>query len=102
MGSSQTKEEVILAQNAAGGANKADVEQLYTQISATNIILIIILFLVIVILAYLLYKSYKNCHKKWITYEINRHNLRRSIYRYRDMVIGRKANEEEGNNPSND
>ncbi|PZC84205.1 hypothetical protein B5X24_HaOG205400 [Helicoverpa armigera] len=83
MGSSNTKEEVILAQNAAGGSNSADIRQLAINVSTTNIILIVVLLIVSLAFLYGVFKVYKSCHQKWIADEIRRDRLRFSIWRRR-------------------
>lgn len=79
MGSSNSKEEIILAQNAAAGANNAEIEQLNFHASATNIILLVILSLVGLAFLYAISKIYKKCHKKWILNEISRNSIQRSL-----------------------
>lgn len=94
MGSNQTKEELVVAQTASGGSNGSGVEQLKVHASTTNIILLLILTLLFLGLLYLMYRIYKNCHVKWMTNEINRHALRRSIaYFRRDPRLEAKAEE---------
>ncbi|PZC86298.1 hypothetical protein B5X24_HaOG211459 [Helicoverpa armigera] len=79
MGSSNSKEEIVLAQNAAAGDNNAQIRQLAFHASATNIILTVLLVLVGLAFLYAVFRIYKNCHKKWILNEISRDSIRRSL-----------------------
>lgn len=78
MGGSTSKEEVVLAQNAAGGTNVADIAQLHQNQSVTNVILGVILLLMILGVLVAIYKLYKRCHKNWMREEIARSAFRRS------------------------
>lgn len=80
MGSSQTKEEVVIAQNAAGGSNGASVA-LEKQLSITNIILGILGFVMLVMVAVMAYKMCFKCQKKMIDKRVERHATRRSFLR---------------------
>lgn len=78
MGSTQSNEEVIIAQNAAGGNNSADIQQLHQNVSLTNIILGIILIMLSIGAIGGLYKLYRKCHQGWMRQEIARSAFRRS------------------------
>lgn len=73
------REEVIIAQNAAAGDNRADVQQLQAHISTTNILLAIILFVFAVVALLGAYHLYKRCHKRQIHRELHRSGLRGSF-----------------------
>lgn len=83
MGTTNTKEEVIVPQNAAGGSNVADIRQLAVHASTTNIILIVVLLLVSLAFLYGVFRIYKNCHNQWIENGIRRDRLRYSIWKRR-------------------
>lgn len=83
MGTTNSKEEIIVPQNAAGGNNIADIRQLAVHASTTNIILIVVLLITSLAFLYGVYKIYKNCHQQWITNEIRNDRLRYSIRRRR-------------------
>lgn len=78
MGKSQSKEEIVIAQNAAGGVNAADVAQLHQNQSTTNLILGVILLILIFGVLFGVYKLYKRCHVNWMRGEIARNAFRRS------------------------
>lgn len=80
MGSTKSKEEVIIAQNAAG-SNSASVDQLTFHLNAMNIILTVLLLIVSLAFVYCIYRVYRRCHKKWMNNEINRRDLRLSSWR---------------------
>lgn len=78
MGSQQTKEETIIAQNAAGnGRNDATSEQGYSSVSTTNILLTIIVIVVLAGVAFALCYFYKRMHKNWMERQMNRRSLRK-------------------------
>lgn len=81
MGGSNTKEEVLIAQNAAGGVNQATVEELKTGIGVTNVLLMILAILAALAMVYGGYRVYRNCHVEWIEQRIHHHALRRSFQR---------------------
>lgn len=78
------KEDVIVAQNAAGGNNAASVQQLQAHIGVTNILLAVILVVIGAAIAVGAYIAYKKCHRRWIMREIDRAAWRRSFRRRRD------------------
>lgn len=69
MGSSQTKEEVVIAQRRA---NLADLQLLHRNDSNTNIILGVILIILSIGMTAACYKLYKKCHIEWMRQEIAR------------------------------
>lgn len=81
MGKTQSKEEIIIAQNAAGGSNTSSIEEIKMQISTTNIILGIIVIMFLLVGCFFVLKIYKNCHTQLIRRELNSGYLRRSVYR---------------------
>lgn len=81
MGSGSSKEEVIIAQNAAGGSNQATVEEIKMHISTMNLILIIMLTVMLLGVLYAAYRMYKKCHLQWIDQQFHQHALRRSVQR---------------------
>lgn len=90
MGSSQTKEEVIVPQNALGGnGNSASIEQLYYHASTGNYMLGIICILLIIGGIYIIGRLYRKCHGQWMQRELNEFALRRSasFFRRREPKI---------------
>lgn len=83
MGTTNTKEEILVPQNAAGGSNIADIRQLTVHASTTNILLIVVLLIISLASLYGVYQIYRNCHQQWITNEIRNDRLRYSIWRRR-------------------
>lgn len=81
MGKTQSKDETIIVQNAAGGDNHSDLEQFKFHLSTTNILLSVIVLAIGVGALYGVYRTYKRCHMKWITSEITKNTLRRSLFR---------------------
>lgn len=79
MGKQQSKEETVIVQNAAGGSNYS--EEIRFHMSTTNILLTIIVLAVLLGTLYIIYRIYRRCHRKWITEEINKTALRRSVFR---------------------
>lgn len=84
MGKTQSKEETVIVQNAAG-SNEAGIEQFRFHLTTTNVLLSIIVLLICLGFLFCVYRVYKRCHTKWITSEISRNNLRRSIFRQRQF-----------------
>ena len=80
MGSTKSKEEVIIAQNAAG-SNSANVDQITFHLTAINVALTILVLIVSLAFVYGIYRIYRRCHTKWIHNEINRRELRLSSWR---------------------
>lgn len=78
MGKEQSKEKIVIAQNAAGGVNSADVELIHHNQKVTNIILGIFLLLLILGAKFAIYKLYKRCHINWMRQEMVRSAFRRS------------------------
>lgn len=78
MGKTQSREEIVIAQNAAGGVNAADVAQLHQNQSVTNLILGVMLIILIFGVLFGLYKLYRRCHVSWMRAEIARNAFRRS------------------------
>lgn len=78
MGTTQTKEETIIAQTAAGnGKNGATTDQGYSSISTTNILLTLIAIVVLAAACYAVCYFYKKMHVKWMERQMNRRSLRR-------------------------
>lgn len=68
----QTKEEVFLAQNAAGGAgNTANLKDIGTHLSMQTIMSAVIICMMCAIFIYLGFKAYKKCHTRWMRQEMN-------------------------------
>lgn len=84
MGSTNTKEEVIVPQNAAGGNNSADIRQLAVHASSTNIILLVLLLIISLAFLYGVFTLYRRCHRRWMADEIRRDRLRFSLWRRRE------------------
>lgn len=78
MGKEQSKDQIVIAQNAAGGVNSAAVEQLHYNQKVTNIILATFLVIVILVAKFMVYKLYKRCHINWMRQEMARSAFRRS------------------------
>lgn len=93
MGTTKSKEEVIIAQNAAG-SNSANVDQVTYHLNVINIILSVLLLVITLVFLYGVYRVYSRCHKKWINNEINRRDLRLSSWRRREARRTEKATEE--------
>uniref|UniRef100_A0A2A4IZH6 Uncharacterized protein n=1 Tax=Heliothis virescens TaxID=7102 RepID=A0A2A4IZH6_HELVI len=83
MGTTNTKEEVIVPQNAAGGNNSADIRQLAVHASSTNIILLVLLLMISLAFLYGIFTLYRRCHRQWMADEIRRDRLRFSLWRRR-------------------
>lgn len=81
MGKTQSKEEIIIAQNAAGGSNSASVEEIKVNLTTMNLILMIIMIMLLLGGCFFLAKLYKSCHSSMIRRELNNGYLRRSMYR---------------------
>lgn len=81
MGKPNSKEaqEVIIAQNAAGGENSASIEQLKYHASNTNLLLIGICVILTAVGVIYCMRHYRKCHGNWIAREINENELRRSM-----------------------
>ncbi|KAG7311391.1 hypothetical protein JYU34_002433 [Plutella xylostella] len=82
MGKPQSKEEIIIAQNAAG-SNASSLEEIKTHLSTTNVILTAMIIMFLFAGCLFMAKLYKSCHTKWIRRELNSGHLRRSVYRRR-------------------
>uniref|UniRef100_A0A2A4J5X7 Uncharacterized protein n=2 Tax=Heliothis virescens TaxID=7102 RepID=A0A2A4J5X7_HELVI len=86
MGSTQSKEETIIAQTAAGdGKNSATANQGtgYSSISTTNILLTLIAIVLLAAACYAFCHFYKKMHNKWMERQMNRRSIRRrqtSVY----------------------
>jgi peptidoglycan/LPS O-acetylase OafA/YrhL len=81
MGNSQPKEEVIIAQTAAAGDNKASAStsgELKFHASVTNVLLGILVCVVIIGSAYAIYRKCKKSHRKWMRQEIALSELQKS------------------------
>lgn len=88
MGGSQStfKEELVLAQNAAGGgANSAHIEQLKYHVGITTYILMAICLILAVGALIVIYKMYKRYHENLIQRQLNEITLKRyaSLLRHR-------------------
>lgn len=96
--SSQSKEDIIIAQTAAGsGSNHANVEELKFSIGVTNILLSIVVFAVLLVICLGVYWLYKRCHKGWIREEMHAGALARasSIIRRRERDPRQAAKDED-------
>lgn len=78
MGKTQSKEEIIIAQNAAGGVNSADIDLIHKNLSGHNTLLTIIVVLLVLAVVAGLYIMYKKCHIQWVRQELARSAFRRS------------------------
>lgn len=83
MGKTQSKEEIVIAQNASGGNNSAHAEQLNYHLTTVNILLIIIVVFIALVVFYYIYRQYKKCHVQWIGREFEERATRRSFLRGR-------------------
>lgn len=81
MGKEQSKEKVIIAQNAAGGENAATaaIDVLKNHASITNALLGVLVVLVVLGIFACSYRQYKKAHTNWIRREITLSDLRRSL-----------------------
>lgn len=90
---SNTKEEVVIAQTAAGnGQNTAKTEQLLYHASTTNIILLIIALLLGIGGIFMVYKMYRRCHGKLVERQVNDLVLRR----YASILRGQRKGTQPG------
>lgn len=79
MGTTQTKEETIIAQAAAGdGKNSATAETSYSSATTTNLLLTVIVVLMLAAALYSACHFYKRIHENWMERQMNRRSLRRS------------------------
>lgn len=85
----QKSQEVVIAQNAAGGVNQATTEEIQQHMSTTKILLCVIILFLCLGLLYLAYSTYKKCHLRWISRQINRATLRDSFFRRPAATPGR-------------
>lgn len=88
MGNNQAveKEEVILAQTAAGaGTNSATVDQLRDHAATTNYILTAICTLIGAVVLVILYKLYRKCHRDWMDQHLREFALKRSASYFRRL-----------------
>lgn len=75
MGGSQSREEVLIAQNAAGAGNNT-IEQ---HLGLTNILLILMTTVLCCGALYGIYKLYYKCHKNWMHQEYDRRSMQRRL-----------------------
>lgn len=83
MGKEQSKEEIVIAQNAAGGENRAttSLDDIRFHLSIVNIILGLAVLMCCCGSCLGMWNLYKKCHVKWIQREITHNSLRRSFGR---------------------
>lgn len=81
MGKQQSKEEIVIAQNAAGAASN-NVGELTAMLNTTNTVSTLILLILCIGLGIILYKFYKKCHSSWIRDEMRMEQLRRIQMRF--------------------
>ncbi|CAH0730377.1 unnamed protein product, partial [Brenthis ino] len=81
MGKQQSKEDTIIVQNAAAGNNQSQLEEFRVHLSTINILLGVIVLVICVGAIYCGYHTYKRCLMKWISSEITRNTVRRSLFR---------------------
>lgn len=77
MGQPQTKEEVFLAQNAAGSNGATtDIGDIGKHLHTHNIMTTILTLTLIIIVLYIGCKQYAKCQRSWMQQEIFRNNFR--------------------------
>ncbi|KAH9643789.1 hypothetical protein HF086_002287 [Spodoptera exigua] len=77
MGGTQTKEETVVVQNAAGGTNNTQLEEVRFHISTITILMSIITLVLGLGVLYFLLRMYRRCHVRWINQELYRSALSR-------------------------
>lgn len=77
MGGTQTKEETVVVQNAAGGTNNTHLEEVRFHISTITILMSIIALVLGLGVLYFLLRMYRRCHVRWINQELYRSALSR-------------------------
>ncbi|CAH0713523.1 unnamed protein product, partial [Brenthis ino] len=92
--SSQSKENIIIGQNAAGSAaNQAYIEELKSSIGISNIFMGIVVLIVLLAASIGAYKVYKRCHRRWIREEVNSLALQRATSMIRRGRSQKSSNE---------
>ncbi|CAH0717939.1 unnamed protein product, partial [Brenthis ino] len=92
--SSQSKENIIIGQNAAGSAaNQAYIEELKSSIGISNIFMGIVVLIVLLVASIGAYKVYKRCHRRWIQEEVNSLALQRATSMIRRDRSQKSSNE---------
>lgn len=86
MGGSQTKEETLVMQNAAGGSNNAHLEEVKFHISTITILLTVVVLVLGIGVLYFILRMYRRCHVRWINQEI-----------YRSAIFRRSSSRQIGN-----
>lgn len=67
----QEKEEIVIAQNAAGGeGNSAVIQEFQSHMSTIKIFVGIVCIIIILVAGVLAYRQYRKCHQKWIQREL--------------------------------
>ena len=77
MGTTSSKEEVIIAQTAAGGSNTATVTQ--EQISTISAMLLFIAVCLAIVIIGVAVRLYRRCHQNWIEEKINQREVQRAV-----------------------
>ena len=77
MGSTTSKEEVIIAQTASGGSNAATVT--LEQLSAINTVLLFIAVCLAVCIIVVAVRMYRRCHQGWIEEKLNQREVQRAV-----------------------
>lgn len=70
MGKQQSKEEnIVIAQNAAGGTNNAPIDEFRFHMKTSSILLCVIVLCLILGVLYGVFRIYRKCHLRWIRQE---------------------------------
>lgn len=77
MGSTTSKEEVIIAQTAAGGSNAATVTQ--EQVTAVQTVLLFIAVCLALVIVGVAVRIYKRCHHSWVEDQLNQREIRKAV-----------------------
>ncbi|PZC82927.1 hypothetical protein B5X24_HaOG209370 [Helicoverpa armigera] len=77
MGSTTSKEEVIVAQTAAGGSNVATVAK--EQLATTNTVLFFIATCFALMIIGVVFWLYRRCHQNWIEEKIRQREMQRVV-----------------------
>lgn len=77
MGTTSSKEEVIIAQTASGGTNAATVTQ--EQLTTVSAILLFIAVCLAVVIAGVALRMYKRCHQGWVEEKIQQREVQKAV-----------------------
>lgn len=77
MGSTTSKEEVVVAQMAVGGSNTAAITQ--EQVTAIQTVLLFIAVCVALVIVGVAVRIYRRCHHSWIEDQLNQREVRKAV-----------------------